>query len=163
MAGFSTKTFKKDDDYYTPKSAWEAIQHLIPKDKTIWEAFYGDGKSGEYLQELGFNVIHKEEDFFIHNYGDIVVSNPPFSMKKEVLTRLKDLKKPFILIMPSSMINYKYCNDLFRDDRLQIVIPRRRIQFDSMKNGERIQLGRCNFDCFYYCYKMDLDRDITFL
>ena len=24
------------DDYMTPKSAWENIKHIIPKDKIIW-------------------------------------------------------------------------------------------------------------------------------
>jgi len=47
MAGFHTKTFLKHDDYMTPKTAWEAIQNFIPKDKIIWEAFYGDGQSGQ--------------------------------------------------------------------------------------------------------------------
>ena len=56
MAGFHTKTFLKHDDYMTPKYAWENIQQYIPKDKVIWEAFKGDGKSGEYLTELGFKI-----------------------------------------------------------------------------------------------------------
>ena len=43
MAGFHTETFQEHDDYMTPFSAWQAIAHLIPPDKTIWEAFYGDG------------------------------------------------------------------------------------------------------------------------
>ena len=41
MAGFHTKTFAKHDSYMTPKSAWENIKEYIPKDKVIWEAFYG--------------------------------------------------------------------------------------------------------------------------
>jgi len=60
MAGFHTKTFLKHDDYMTPKYAWENIKDYIPKDKIIWEAFMGDGKSGEYLKDLGFNVIHND-------------------------------------------------------------------------------------------------------
>ena len=64
MAGFHTKTFTVHDDYMTPKYAWENIQHLIPKDKKIWEAFYGDGKSGSYLKELGFDEVEEVfEDF----------------------------------------------------------------------------------------------------
>ena len=78
MAGFHTKTFTKDDDYMTPKYAWENIKQFIPKDKVIWEAFYGDGKSGEYLKELGFKVIHKEVDFYENNLGDWILSNPPY-------------------------------------------------------------------------------------
>jgi hypothetical protein len=81
----------------TPKYAWENIKQYIPK-KKIWEAFYGDGKSGSYLQELGFDEIHEEIDFFEENRGEIIISNPPFSKSKEVLTRLKELNKPFILI-----------------------------------------------------------------
>ena len=53
-----------DNDYMTPKYAWENIAHLIPKDKVIWEAFYGNGDSGKYLTELGFNTIHEPVDFF---------------------------------------------------------------------------------------------------
>ena len=159
MAGYHKKTFRVDDDYMTPKIAWDNIKHIIPKDKVIWESFYGDGDSGKYLKELEFNVIHQEIDFFTSDVGEVIVSNPPFSKKKEVFTRLKELGKPFIMICPSSMINTLYINKLFRDERLQIIIPRRRIQF--VKNGEN--LGRCNFDCFYYCWKIDLPKDITWL
>ena len=52
-----------DDEYMTPKSAWEEIRALIPRGKVIWEAFYGDGKSGAYLRELGFEVIHEPINF----------------------------------------------------------------------------------------------------
>lgn len=73
--------YSKHDDYMTPKSAWENIKKYIPN-KVIWEAFYGDGKSGQYLSELGFNVIHKDIDFFTNNEGEIVVSNPPIFNSK---------------------------------------------------------------------------------
>jgi len=162
MAGFHTKTFLKHDDYMTPKYAWDNIQQYIPRDKVIWEAFMGDGKSGEYLTELGFNVIHNDNDFFESNEGDIIVSNPPFSQSKEILNRLKELDKPFILILPSSKINTQYIRENFKntDDPLQIIIPRKRIQF--VKNGNELQ-NKCNFDCFYYCYKMNFTKDIIWL
>jgi hypothetical protein len=165
MAGFHTKTFQVYDDYMTPKYAWENIKQYIPK-KKLWEAFYGDGKSGSYLQELGFDVIHEAIDFFEEDRGDVIISNPPFSKSKEVLTRLKELGKPFILILPSSKINTQYVRGLFKDgdDKLQIIIPRKRIQFDKLVNG-KIDTGKnaCNFDCFYYCWKIELPRDIVWL
>ena len=162
MASFHTKTFKIHDDYMTPKYAWENIKQFISKDKVIWEAFLGDGTSGSYLQELGFNVIHDKDDFFENNKGDIVISNPPFSKYKEVLTRLVELEKPFIMILPSSKINTQNVRNLFKDqaDKLQIIIPRKRIQF--VKNGDELQ-NKCNFDCFYYCWKVNLERDIIWL
>jgi hypothetical protein len=166
MAGFHTKTFMKHDDYMTPKYAWENIKEYIPTDKIIWEAFYGDGASGKYLTELGFNVIHEKADFFENDLGEIIISNPPFSKAKEVLKRLKELDKPFIMIMPSSKINTSYFRDFFGGDKkLQIVIPRKRIHFEKHVNGEppKDWKNACNFDCFYYCYKMNLKNDITWL
>jgi len=165
MAGFHTKTFLKHDDYMTPKSAWENIKHLIPKNKIIWEAFYGDGKSGTYLKELGFNVIHEPIDFFENDLGDIIVSNPPFSLSKEVIKKLKELDKPFIIIMPSSKINTSYFRENFMNKGLQIIIPRKRIHFEKLIEGEKPKNWKnaCNFDCFYYCYKIGFNKDIIWL
>ena len=159
--------FQKHDDYMTPKYAWENIKHIIPKDKVIWEAFYGDGKRGEMLRELGFEIIHEPIDFFESNEGEIIVSNPPFSKSKEVLTRLVELQKPFILILPSSKINTQYVRNLFKDqeDKLQIILPKKRIHFEKQIDGQvpKDWKNACNFDCFYYCWKIGLDRDITWL
>ena len=166
MAGFHTKTFLKHDDYMTPKYAWENIQQFIPKDKVIWEAFYGDGKSGTYLQELGFQVIHEPVDFFTNDLGDVVVSNPPFSKSKEVLQRLHELNKPFILIMPVYKINTKCVREMFRNDnRLQLIIPKKRIHFEKQIDGEIPENWKnvCNFDCFYYCWKMELPNNLIWL
>ncbi len=167
MAGFQTKTFIKHDDYMTPFSAWKSIEHIIPKNKVIWEAFYGDGKSGEYLTELGFNVLHEKVDFFENNLGEIIVSNPPFSLVKEILERLVELGKPFILILPSSRINTQYFRKLFGNnkDKIQIIIPRKRIHFEKQIGGKVPEnwKNQCNFDCFYYVWKIGLEKDITWL
>jgi len=168
MAGFHTKTFLKHDDYMTPKYAWENITEYIPKDKIIYEAFYGDGTSGEYLRELGCKkVIHEPIDFFddttLPDY-DILISNCPFSKSKEIMNRLFKLDKPFILILPSSKINTSYMR-IFKNSNLQIIIPRKRIHFEKKINGETPNgwKNACNFDCFYYCFKMNLPKDIIWL
>tara|TARA_R110001606_G_scaffold70748_1_gene161803 strand:+ start:548 stop:1051 length:504 start_codon:yes stop_codon:yes gene_type:complete len=166
MAGYETITFSKHDDYMTPKSAWENIKQYIPQDKVIWEAFYGDGESGKYLTELGFNTIHEDIDFFNNDKGDIVVSNPPFTLIKEVLERLKELDKPFILIMPQGKIFTQYFRKLFSNENpIQLIIPKKRIQFSKQIDGviDPNQKNACNFDCFYYCWKINLERDITWL
>ena len=165
MTGFHPKAFIKHDDYMTPKYAWDWIKDFIPKDKVIWEAFYGDGESGKNLSDLGFNVIHEETDFFTNNLGDVIVSNPPFCKKKAVMTRLKEIDKPFIIICPSSMLNTQYIRNLFKDDRLQIIIPNKRINFKKLIDGKVPDNwgDRCSFDCFYYCWKLDLPNDIVWL
>ena len=162
MVGFHTKTFIKHDDYMTPKYAWENINHLIPKDLVIWEAFYGDGKSGDYLKELGYNVIHEPVDFFENNLGELIISNPPFSLSKSIFKRLMIIDKPFILLLPSAKINTSYLRE-WKDKNIQIIIPRKRIQFTKILNDEKIKENKCNFDCFYYCYKIGLEQDIVWL
>ena len=166
MAAWRTKTVLKHDDYMTPKSAWENINDYIPKDKIIWEAFYGDGKSGTYLEELGCkDVIHEDIDFFKNDCGEIIISNPPFSNSKEVINRLKQLDKPFIIIMPLAKINTSYFRNNFINGGLQIIIPRKRIHFQKQIDGkvpENWKDATC-FDCLYYCYKMNLPRDIVWL
>tara|TARA_R100000231_G_C5329039_1_gene165767 strand:- start:2341 stop:2850 length:510 start_codon:yes stop_codon:yes gene_type:complete len=168
MAVFHTKTFLKHDDYMTPSYAWENINKFIPKDKVIWEAFYGDGKSGDDLRRLGCKeVIHEPIDFFDNDLGDMIISNPPFSRSKDVINRLKLLDKPFILIMPCSKITTSYFRDNFKDsdNPIQIIIPPKRIHFQKQINGKVPDNweNKCNFDCFYYCYKMNLERDIVWL
>jgi len=164
MATFTNKGFIKHDDYSTPKSAWEDIKEYIPKDKVIWEAFYNDGKSGSDLKDMGFDVIHEPVDFFENDLGDIVVSNPPFSKVPDVLKRMVELKKPFIMIMPVSKLNTQYFRKLLKDE-IQIIIPKKRIHFEKLVDGKKPEGWRnaCNFDTHYYCYKMNLPKDITWL
>ena len=164
MVSFSLNTENikliKDDDYNTPKIVFQSIKHLVPKDKIIWECFYGDGNSGKYLKELGFNVETEDIDFFTDpsfNY-DILISNPPYSIKAKVFKRLAQIDKPFMMLVPVATITKLYLKKYFKD-KIQIVIPERRIQF--VKNG--IQTDRCYFDTIWICYKMGFDKDIIFL
>jgi hypothetical protein len=166
MASFHTKTFTNHDDYMTPYSAWEAISDYIPKDKVVWESFYGDGSSKEHLLKLGCKeVIHEPWDFFLEDHGEVIITNPPYSLCKKIMPRLSELDKPFILLMPSSKINTNYFRESFKNKNIQIIIPRKRIQFIKIVDGEVVkdQKNQCNFDCFYYCFKMNLPSDIVWL
>lgn len=150
------KGYVANDEYYTPNEEWDKIKHLIPKDKVIWEAFYGDGASGAYLATQGFNVISRDEDFFTANHGDIVVTNPPFSKKKQVIQRLVELDKPFIMIMPLEVMTYKYIEPI--RPFLQVLIPNKRMTF--LKDGKPVKF---NYECIFFCYKMNLDKDLMYV
>ena len=151
----------KTDNYRTLKENWELIKEYIPKDKAIWEPFYCDGSSGRDLRNMGFDVHHEDEDFFEHDHGDIVVSNPPFSKKREVLKRLKALNKPFILILPSMLLGYKYFQDDFAND-IQIIIPSSRISFKHLDQEDDKKYSP-PFSSFYYCWRMNLPNDLIWL
>ena len=78
--------------------------------------------------------------------------------------KLLEIDKPFILILPSAKINTSYFR-AWNDKGLQIIIPRRRIHFTKIVEGKVPEdyKSKCNFDCFYYCYKIGLDRDMIWL
>jgi len=147
------------DNFYTHKANWKLIKEYIPKDKLIWEAFFGDGKSGQYLTELGFNVIHKDIDFFENNLGQIVVSNPPFSLRKKVFERLKELDKPFIIIMYPIVLSCKWFLDIGFNDKLQIIIPKTRVK--CYGNGNKNYSPRGGL--WYFCYKINLPKDLIII
>jgi len=160
---------KTTDNYATDAGGWELIRDYIPKDKKIWAPFYCDGKQGEIFKDMGYDITHEDKDFFSYEPDDydLIIDNPPFSKFRYVCSRMKELDKPFILIMPSSKINTNYFRDNFMDveDPIQIIIPRKRIHFIKLVDGNPVegQRNQCNFDCFYYCYKMNLPRDIVWL
>ncbi len=155
MATYSQVPPKINDDCVTPVEVWNNIKQYIPKDKKIWCPFYFKGQ--HLLKKLGYDIIHEDKDFFTYEPDeyDIIIDNPPFSIKKQVLQRLKVINKPFILIMPVSTICYKYFKSY--KDEIQIIIPPKRYNFaPELKSSP-------SFDCLYYCYKMNLSKDILFI
>lgn len=152
----------KYDEYYTPKEEWLNIQKFIPKGKVIWEPFNNTEDansfdSAKYLRQMGFKVISRpynpktgKNDFFKSDHGDIVVSNPPFTLKREVLLRMKELDKPFILILPLPTMNTIYFRDMFMHEKdFGIIIPKKRIDFKNKIN----KASNC-FECAFYCWKV---------
>jgi hypothetical protein len=136
------------DEYNTPFYAVDIITPHIPKNKIIWCPF--DKKESKYVirlkntNEVHYTHIDDGQDFL--NYEpdfdfDIIVSNPPFSIKNEVLKKCYAYNKPFALLLPMTMFNSISTISVLKND-IQFIIMDRRISF----NGERP-----NFTCWYVC------------
>jgi len=149
----------KSDNYITDKKDWFRIKDYIPTDKIIWSPFYCDGKQKEYFKDMGFNIIHEDEDFFKNNKGDIIIDNPPFSKIREICIRLKEIDKPFILILPSSKFNAVWFHNLFKN-HLQIIYPMKKINCKNLDDNINFTF---NWGLYYYCYKMNLPKDLIWL
>lgn len=110
---------KGDNELYSLFFIVDHIAKYLSKDKVIWCPF-DEEWSAFYrrLKELGFTVIRSSlaegQDFFTYEPSewDVIVSNPPFSIKDKVLERLYSLNKPFAILLPLNSLQgksrYKY-------------------------------------------------------
>ena len=164
MASFTLTTGEKNDDYETPKEAFEMLLPYIDTKLIVYEPFYCEGKAKEFLNNIGYkNVIHENEDFYVnwkHYKFDVIITNPPYSCKVQVFKELYKIGKPFCVLVPVSTISKLFLKKIFGKDidKIQLIIPNKRIHF--IKNGE--QTSRNWFDTVFLCYKLNLDKDITF-
>lgn len=151
---------KNNDELYTPRYLVEPMVPYIPKNKIIWCPF--DTEDSNYVKvfkEKGFDVIcsHKREgkDFFYYKPEkfDIIISNPPFSLKLEVLKRLWYLDCPFAILLPLPCLNYQEIGNFFVHNKgLQLMIFDKKVSFDG---------NTASFNTSYFC-KNFLGRDLIF-
>ena len=151
---------RDSDNYTTDKNGWEIIKDFIPSNKKIWAPFYCDGKQKEYFKEMGYDIIHEDEDFFLNNKGEIIIDNPPYSKWFDICFRLKQLDKPFIIIAPPRAFTTKKFQNLFKE-HLQLIIPNKRPTFTKL-NEESIGYTP-PFGIWYFCYKLNLQKDLNFI
>lgn len=144
------------DEVYTPFYAVEPLFEFLPKDKKIWcpfdeewSAFY------QYLSEKGYDVerssLKEGKDFFRFEpeKWDILVSNPPFSKKDEVLQRAFSFEKPFALLLPVNSIQGKKRFRIF-DNQVQLLSFDGRIDYHTRKNMQATTKGN-HFGSAYFC------------
>ena len=140
---------KKQDEYYTPACLVKPILSFIKPNSIVWCPF--DTDKSEYvllLKEEGHTVIHSHisegKDFFSYTPKtfDYIISNPPFSRKKEVLTRCYELQKPFALLLGLPILNYQEIGHFFLDKELQLLIFDKKVSFDG---------NTASFNSSYFC------------
>lgn len=102
---FSLKS-AKSDEWYTPTQAIYPILEYIDNKKIIWCPF--DTEESNFVKVLknnGYTVINSHIDdgldFFEYepDNWDIILSNPPYSKRNEILKRAFGFNKPFALLM----------------------------------------------------------------
>lgn len=130
------------DEYYTPKYVVEILLPFLKKKKytRIWCPF--DKEWSEYVKtfkENGFTVISSHidngEDFLKYTPEedyDIIISNPPFSIKQPIFEKLNALKKPFaILLSATSVQSAKMIRLLSEVEELFFIIFDQRISYSG--------------------------------
>ncbi|MBR1431814.1 tRNA (adenine-N(6)-)-methyltransferase [Ruminococcus sp.] len=144
------------DEVYTPFYAVEPLTEFLPEDKVIWCPF--DEEWSAYyrlLSEKGYTVVRSSlkegQDFFTYEpeKWDILVSNPPFSKKDNVLQRAFSFDKPFALLLPVNSIQGKRRYRIFRN-RIQMLVFDGRVDYHTRKNMQETTKGN-HFGSAYFC------------
>ena len=147
----------KDDDYETTKEILEMLLPYIKNFNKIYDPFYCNGAVKKYWEELGKKCYNEKLDAFDRQHPDdfdIIISNIPFTIKQKCMELFFELKKPFIILMPVAAMGSKWINKYF--EKLQFIIPHKRLNFS--KNGK---MGAGSwFDTCFYCYGLNLKKDI---
>lgn len=154
------------DECYTPYYAVDPIIKYIPLHFTIWCPF--DKEWSAYVQsfkELGYKVIHSHidegKDFFHYSpaeHYDVIISNPPFSLKDKVIARLYELGKPFVILLPASTIQGQKRFNYF-EEGLQLLVLDKRIGFHTKDMEDTAEAP--HFGSMYFC-KDILPNDLIF-
>ena len=144
------------DETYTPFYAVAPILKYIPKDKIIWCPF--DEEWSAYYQmfkEQGYEVVRgsiaEDNDFFAYepDRWDVIVSNPPFSKKDQVLERLYSFNKPFAVLLPLTTLQGQKRFEYLRRG-IQILAFDKRICY--YRNGNFTECASsCSFASVYFC------------
>ena len=161
----TAKTNKESDEVYTPSYAVKPIIKYIKPGSIVWCPF--DTVDSAYVEELnaaGFTVIYSRIDdgynFFEYEPDeyDVIISNPPFSIKDDILRRLNELDKPYAMLMPLPALQgqkrFKYLKGS------QALIFDKRINYFKDRKTKEIQKG-ISFASIYIC-KGFLPFDLKF-
>lgn len=144
------------DEWYTPESAVMSILKHIPIGKIIWCPF--DTKESNFVKILTdcghivefSHIENKDEDFF--NYEpfewDIIISNPPYSIRNDILKRVFSFKKPFALLMNTNgLFDSKVRWDMFSENDFSLFYLKGRVNY--MKTYGEVEKSSPPFQSAY--------------
>jgi hypothetical protein len=165
----TAKTDKASDEVYTPAYAVKPILkyiEMIDFPMTIWCPF--DTEESEFVKLIraaGHKVIYSHIDdgrnFFYwkpEEHYDAIISNPPFSIKDDILKRLYELDKPYAMLLPIPALQGQKRFPYIKE--CQALVFDKRINYFKDLNTKEIQKG-VSFGSFYLCRDF-LPKDLIF-
>ena len=152
---------EKNDELYTPDYAIEPLLKYLPKDKIIWECTdFGSSNITKLLKQHDYKVISTHKDNFdfltdIPNFDfDIIITNPPYSLKNEFLKKCYEYDKPFCLLLPLTSLEGIERGKMFREKGIDVLVLDRRCDFMDNKKSNW-------FNTSWFCYKV-LPKQLIF-
>ncbi len=134
----------KNDEVFTPDYAVKPLLPYLNPNWVIWECCdHGGSRITELCREAGHTVltshIKDNQNFFDYKpeeYYDIIITNPPYSLKTEFLERAYALDKRFAFLLPITSLEGKARGKIYREynHELEILVFDGRVEFYKGKN-----------------------------
>ena len=149
------------DRCYTPAYGVDPILPYIAPGAVVWEPAAGSGNIVKALaprRVIGTDIHGAYADpprnFFDWQPSafDILVTNPPYSIKFDWLERCYDLGKPFALLVPVETIGAQSAQKLMERHGAEIMLLNRRINFIMPRAG--LSGGGAQFPVLWLCWKL---------
>ena len=157
---------KESDEVYTPHYAVKPILKYLKPNSTIWCPFdKGWSAFVNVLIDAGHKVVFTHIDsgdnfFFTKRECDYIISNPPFSLKDEVLAKLYEIGKPFMMLLPLPSLQSLTRFEMFNDNGLELLVFNDRIGYHTMETMSNSRKGN-HFASIYFCWNI-LPKKIIF-
>lgn len=158
-----------NDEFYTPEYAiTPLLKYLPPSPVTIWCPFdTEDSLFVKLFRQHGYTVtathIANGQDFFVTEppQCDYIISNPPYSLKSEVLDRLFQLDVPFAMLVGIvGLFESQKRFEMFRDHNFEIMYLNRRVAYFKSYTEQKPSLNP-PFSSVYVCRGL-LPKQIVF-
>ena len=159
-----------NDEFFTPPYAVDPIIKYISTDSKVWCPF--DTEESWFVKKLrehGCKVaathINNGQDFFqmtkLTKYCDYIISNPPYSIKTEVISKLFELDKPFaMLVGVVGLFESQKRFNMFKDNKFEIMYFNKRISYFQNYSDLKPSLNP-PFSSVYLCHNI-LPQQIVF-
>mgnify|MGYP002710950155 FL=1 len=158
-----------NDEFYTPEYAIIPIaKYLTPPPAVIWCPFdTEDSLFVKHFRAAGYTVLATHicngQDFFTMETPkcDYIISNPPYSLKGDVIDRLFEIGKPFaMLVGVVGLFESQRRFNLFKSHEFEIMYLNKRVSYFKDYAEQRPSLNP-PFSSVYICSKM-LPKTIVF-
>ena len=147
-----------NDEFYTPFYAIEPIAKYLKPRSVIWCPFdTEESLFVKYLEEQGHKVINTHissgDDFFTSSVPkcDYIISNPPYSVKGDVISRLFEIGLPFaMLVGVAGLFESQKRFNMFKSNSFEIMYLDKRVSY--FKNyGDTSPTLNPPFSSVYLC------------
>ena len=165
----------KDECYTTSAESNKLVKYLlenniIDRDIKIWLPFDNDFSNiYKALKKAQCNItisnLELGLDFYLYEpkEWDIIITNPPFSKRTNLMKRLLSFDKPFIILQATQYFNNQFAVNFLCEysNDFKFIMPRSRMSFLTYREKDKkISSSRngASFYSFWLCYKTKLQK-----